>query len=262
MQDRGNSGKTWEVITVTYNSVEPIKKYWEVQIPEFIKWTVVDNASSDETVEECEDRGANVIRLNQNVGFSSANNVALSQSSAQFVCFANPDVSINFNDLLQIQEFLERKECIVAPQLQNDDGSTQPNGRNSPYLISKIANRLPFRTRLRDDYLITPAEIGVHNVSWVTGAVVIGRRTTFMELNGWDERFFLYYEDTDLCLRAQGRGIPVLLMNEFRWLHGWKRETKSLRLQPWKFEINSGFKFFKLYPKFLSWPKSELDDNG
>lgn len=244
----------WNIITVTHNSSRDITRYWRDQIPNSVRWTVVDNDSTDVSSELCRELGAEVIELKANLGFSAANNIALNQSTSEYICFANPDVKVNFADLKILENYLDENLAIVSPQLINLDGSLQPNARNHPYLISKISNRLPFETQMQSRYQIRPTFIGAHEVPWLMGAVIIGKKDTFDLISGWDEDFFLYYEDTDLCIRAKNAGIRVILVNQFRWAHAWNRDTTKLNIKSWKREIQSAFTFYKKYPKYLGWP--------
>jgi N-acetylglucosaminyl-diphospho-decaprenol L-rhamnosyltransferase len=83
------------------------------------------------------------------------------------------------------------------------------------------------------------------------GAALCARRETFERIGGWNEAFFLYYEDHDLGLRAWRAGIPVAVLAESRWEHAWARETMRASLRPWLRELASAAKFYVRYPELL-----------
>jgi GT2 family glycosyltransferase len=75
----------------------------------------------------------------------------------------------------------------------------------------------------------------------------------FDRLGGpWDDWFFVYYEDADICLRARRLGIPTLVAGAVRWRHGWERATSTVNARAWKREIPSMMKFYLRYPLLLS----------
>jgi N-acetylglucosaminyl-diphospho-decaprenol L-rhamnosyltransferase len=243
----------WSLITVTHNSEDALKQYWGAPLPPGVEWIVVDNASTDRTVETAAELGATiVVASDSNAGFSAANNIGFQRSSGRYVAFVNPDITVDFSSFIQLEQVCEDTGGLVAPQLSNDDGSIQPNGRGYPLLWNKIRNRLhDGEDRLRGTYLLTEEGDGVRPVCWVIGAAVLGKREVFSRLGGWDDHFFLYYEDKDISLRAWSAGMPVSLCGSARWVHGWARETKHFRLTPWMRELASMRKFYLRYPVFL-----------
>ena len=242
----------WTLITVTYNSSVPLREYWAgITLPQNVEWVVVDNASNDESAEVARSLGARVISLSQNVGFAAANNLGLEQSQSKFVGFINPDVRISTTSLIAFAELLSKEEVVVAPQLHNPDGTLQPNARGLPTLARKIANRLPLSKRLRGRYQMFASPGSAVAVPWVTGAAILARRSTMDNLGGWDTHFFLYHEDSDLCLRSWRAGVPVRVIGSEKWVHGWARDTASLQILPWIREFSSMKKFYTRYPRLL-----------
>lgn len=243
---------TWSLVTVTYNNSSVLKRYWSGrELPADVEWIVVDNDSSDDSVAVAESLGAKVVALSKNCGFSGANNVGFDHASAPYVAFVNPDVTVDFDSLDSLRQILDSKNVIVAPQLVNDDGSLQANGRGWPFLLHKIRHRLA-PTTLNGSYRLFTSENENKQVAWFIGAAVAGKREIFAKLGPWDNRFFLYYEDSDLCLRAARQGYPSVVCGGVRWVHGWQRETSSFSFTPWKREIASMIKFYLRYPELLS----------
>jgi GT2 family glycosyltransferase len=241
----------WTLITVTYNSELALRRFFQGNPPlANVEWIVVDNASADSSVEVAREYGARVIALQENLGFAAANNVGLRASQGQYVGFVNPDVGVNFCDLARLRDHLESNgDRLLAPQLVNTDGSLQPNGRGVPTLLRKLGNRIGRGSS--DGYQLYAVDSRDLYVSWVIGAAVFSHRRTFERLGGWDERFFVYYEDHDLGLRAWAAGIPVVVTGGVRWMHGWARETLGFKLRPWLLEGHGAVMFFSRYPGLL-----------
>lgn len=240
----------WSLITVTFNSAATLRRFWSAKRPSDVEWIVVDNGSADDTVRTAEALGAHVIALERNRGFSAANNIGLSAASGRYVAFINPDVKIQSADLGDLASTIDRYGGLVGPQLLNNDGTLQPNGRGAPLLLHKVLHRLRPHSAA-NGYLLT-AGSGVRRYAfWLMGAAVAGTATEIRKLAGWNERFFLYYEDKDLSIRAWQAGLPVVLDGSVQWTHGWARETKSFRLKPWLHEFRSLATFYSMYPEFL-----------
>ncbi|MGY1553110.1 glycosyltransferase [Microbacterium sp. A588] len=240
----------WSLVTVTYNSAATLRRFWANGVPSGVEWIVVDNASSDDSAATASELGAQVIRLEENLGFSAANNRGLTIAQGHYVAFVNPDVTPDWTSLPRLQETIDETGGLVAPQLLNADGSLQPNGRGAPLLPHKIVNRLSRGPR-SNGYQVLAADGERRTVFWLIGAVVVGSAAAIRSLDGWNERFFLYYEDKDLSIRAWQRGLSVTLDGGVRWTHGWARETSTFRLTPWVREFQSMAKFYTLYPELL-----------
>lgn len=242
--------RTWSLITVTYNSAVPLRRYWSAERPANVEWVVVDNGSTDDSIEIATALGATVIAAETNLGFSAANNRGLQAATGEYIAFVNPDVRVGYPDLEELADAIDERGGLVSPQLLNADGTLQPNGRGAPLLLHKILNRATSRDQ-DNGYRLTAEPTERMNVFWLIGAVVAGDARTVRALGGWNERFFLYYEDKDLSIRAWRGGFDVTLVGSLRWTHGWARETTRFRLMPWVRELDSLFRFYTLYPEFL-----------
>lgn len=241
----------WTLITVTYNSASTLRSLF-APCPADVEWIVVDNGSTDDSAAVARSLGAaQVIELTDNRGFGAANNVGFAAANGRYVAFINPDVTVDYADLPALAARIDDGGGLVSPQLINPDGSLQPNGRGMPLLTNKVLNRLRTPDKGEDTYLIYSPEAAEKYVFWLMGASIAGTVEELRPLGPWDERFFLYYEDSDIGIRAWKAGLTVRLHGDAQWVHGWARETKTFRLRPWLREIASMARFYSRYPELL-----------
>lgn len=235
---------------MTFNSASILRSFWAgIDWPESIEWIVVDNDSNDDSVAVAKSLGARVISLDTNNGFSFANNVAAASSSADVLIFANPDLRLNIEDVPALASRALETSGIVAPQLVNSDGSPQENGRGIPYIHRKLRHMFGTHNLDSDPYLIVASSGEVVDALWVMGAALALPKQVFDSLGGWDNRFFIYYEDHELGIRARKAGVRVLIDGNLRWEHGWARETAARKSwKPWAHELASALRFYSAHP--------------
>lgn len=238
------------IITVSYNSAEKFREFWS-KVPNDIRWLVVDNNSSDDSVLAAESLGAEVMRSKVNRGFGAANNWAIEAATSQVIAIVNPDVRVEYDELRSMARYVADRRSIVAPQLMNINGSDQPNGRGVPSMQNKVLNRIRPEIAARRGFHRIAHGAEVITPYWITGAVMIAATQTFRELKGFDERFFLYYEDLDMCIRARQAGIGLELHGATRWTHGWARDTVGFNLRGWQREIASVSRFYAKHPQLF-----------
>jgi GT2 family glycosyltransferase len=166
-----------------------------------------------------------------NFGFGSACNLGAKESLGDILCFLNPDTGIISNDFPKIISEFENnpKLGIIGPGLVDENGSVQDwSAGKEISLLDIIGNNLGFQRSRK----IWTSEKKVE-CAWVSGACLFIRKELFEKLNGFDEKFFLYFEDIDLCKRALNSDYQVLYYPEFAIKHlggksfGSKKEQKK-----------------------------------
>jgi GT2 family glycosyltransferase len=173
---------------------------------------VVDNASTDgsvEVLERCAD--VHLVRATQNLGFASGANLGAQHTRSRLVLFLNPDARVLPEAIAVAADFLDAHPefGIVGPLLVDGAGAWQPSaGRFNVLghllLDTRLARRQPRRSR---------------PVDWIHGAFLLISRDLFRRLGGFDERFFMYGEDMDLCARARAAGYRTAIVPEARAVH-------------------------------------------
>ena len=142
-------------------------------------------------------------------GFGANHNAAFRRGPREgWFCVANPDVRVGPDLLGRLVAALEAhpRAAVVAPRVRDQAGRLQNSARVLP-TPGRLARRV-LRVLPALDY---PVGSGWRQADWVAGMLMMFPARTFAELSGFDERFFLYYEDVDLCCRARLAGYDVLL---------------------------------------------------
>jgi GT2 family glycosyltransferase len=207
-----------DAVIVSYRSagtlrgcVEPLAALPDVRV------TVVDNASPDRSADAVTGLGVDVVRSPRNGGFSYGCNLGAGQGEAPYLLFLNPDARIDAESLAALRASLDSVPAagLAAPRIVAEDGTLAWSLRRFPRHRSTFAQAL-FLHRLRplaawsDELVRDPAAYERPGApDWVSGACMLVRRSAFESIGGFDEDFFLYCEDTDLCRRlwAAGHGI-------------------------------------------------------
>ena len=180
---------------------------------------VLDNASGDGSADAVAARHpwVRLVRSDTNLGFAAANNRLLSLARGRYVVLLNPDARLDDGVLQRAIARMDASPRIAAAgaRLVAPDGSAQPSARRFPsalddlLVLSGLAARYP-RSRFFGRFDRTWADpLEAAPVDWVPGAFVILRREVLEDLGFFDERFFLYYEEVDLCRRIRAGGHEV-----------------------------------------------------
>lgn len=182
-----------------------------------VRVTVVDNASPDRSLDAVAGLDVDTVRSPRNGGFSYGCNLGAARGDAPYLLFMNPDARIDAESLAALVRVLESVPAagLAAPRLVDEDGSLAWSLRRFPRQRSTFAQAL-FLHRLRpraawsDELVRDPAAYGRAGApDWVSGACMLVRRSAFETVGGFDEDFFLYCEDTDLCRRLWSAGHAV-----------------------------------------------------
>ena len=212
---------------------------WEV--------VVVDNASTDSSeatvAKESVDSGTRrvrLVRLPTNTGFAAAANHGARAAASGRLLFINPDclATPGFLEPL-LQELDTNPRCAaVAPCVTNEDGSPQGNARGDPTVMTGLFGRSTLLSRLfpstrwaRRNVLVAqmPESHSSASVDWVSGSCVLLRRRAFNEIGGFDARYFLYWEDADLCRRLRNGGWNIRIRPDARVVHIGARSSRTVK---------------------------------
>jgi GT2 family glycosyltransferase len=198
---------------------------------------VVDNASTDGSSGILAESApyARVLRNAVNVGFGRGINQGVAASTAPLILIMNPDCRLERGAMAAMRGELEaRRQCaIVGPRVLDPDGSEQGSARGDPDMFTgffgrtgPLRNLLPLSAVSRRN-VVSGSESAT--VDWVSGACMLVRRQAFDAVGGFDARYFLYWEDADLCRRLRARGYEIRYVPAATAVHRVGHSSKTAR---------------------------------
>jgi GT2 family glycosyltransferase len=200
------------VVVVTYNSERTLARCLESVLDDpAIEVLVVDNGSTDCTLSLVRDRfsSARLLELDENRGFGAANNRAERVARGERLLLLNPDAWLDPGALPLLEATLDASPGLaaVAPQLRYPDGRLQCTWYPETGVLGEAIQR--WRNLLSGRWAhgwLEPAARLIVGPGWLTAACLLLRREAFRQAGGFDEDFFLYFEDVDLCRRLSQLG--------------------------------------------------------
>lgn len=223
---------------------------------------VVDNASGDGTVEAIRGQFPSVcvLALDENIGFARANNLASQHATGEFLLLLNPDTIIPEPGTLErCVEYLAAQPsevCGMTCRVESPDGSLQWEcARRFPTVFSECAKAFfPYR---RWDAIKGFDETKEQAIPCVLGAFVLLRRAAWEAVGGFDEQFFLMYEDVDLCRKLTSHGGKLLYWPDARIVHTGGQSWKTEKPRTYANTHLSSLQYVAKY-----WPGSERGVKG
>jgi N-acetylglucosaminyl-diphospho-decaprenol L-rhamnosyltransferase len=174
-------------------------------------------------------------------GFGANHNAAFKMGGSNFFCILNPDIRLSQDPFpLLIDKASDRKTGVVAPLIKNNENGIEDSARRLPTPLRLLRRIL---TAPKSDRLDYP--IGQESISpdWVAGIFMLFPSPVFAEMNGFDERYFLYLEDADLCCRLKLAGYKIMLDPRVSVIHNARRDSHKSR--PYlRWHVQSAARFF------------------
>jgi N-acetylglucosaminyl-diphospho-decaprenol L-rhamnosyltransferase len=202
-----------DVIIVTHNSRRDIGHLLD-SLPAALSGLtadviVVDNGSGDGSADVAERHGGCRVVRSANVGYAAGINLGVSKAAAtDAILVLNPDVRLHEGSLPPLLAALRNPGVgIVAPQVRTPDGSLDRSLRREPTVLRALGLNWTGLPVFSEYVTSSSAYSHARTVDWAVGAVLLMSRECFDTINGWDESFFLYSEETDVCLRARDNGF-------------------------------------------------------
>ncbi|TXD52977.1 MULTISPECIES: glycosyltransferase family 2 protein [unclassified Polaribacter] len=182
---------------------------------------IVDNCSHDDLFEVFKKKfpQLNFIENTGNNGFANGCNLGAKNSNGDFLLFLNPDTIISETALLKIFNYAKgnKNVGIVSCNQRNTNGSYEKNTRFFPDSETLFGSfRAVFKKRLNAKIL---NKNNVLYPDWVSGAIVFISKTWFDKVNGWNEDFWMYYEDVDLSKKVSKLGAQIVLLTDTEIIH-------------------------------------------
>lgn len=215
----------------------------------FRRIIVVDNESSDGTGEVARKAGATVVRR-QRAGYGASINAGARLAHGNHLAVLNPDIRFFTDGVVTrlMAHFDDPSVGLAAPALQLPDGRLQDSARRTPTPLNLVVRR-----GLSSD---SGAVRNGGNVDWVVGAFFIVRRDVWDAVRGFDESYFLYFDDVDLCTRIRQAGWTIWFDPSVEVQHAWQAASrKSLLAWQTRHHMRSAAHFFARNPRYIiGWP--------
>jgi N-acetylglucosaminyl-diphospho-decaprenol L-rhamnosyltransferase len=219
----GETEAQWAAVVINYEAgsalrecVRSLREDTSAGHPPHV--VVVDNGSSDGSAADVARSLPEVTMLHPgaNLGYARAANLGIAATDAPVVAICNPDLEVREGAAAALVRRLASEADLgaVGPMIRNTDGTIYPSARSVPRVRDAIGHGLlglvwrtnPFTRRYRQ----LDADPGrPRDVDWVSGAAVWLRREALATVGGWDERYFMYVEDVDLCWQLRQHGWRV-----------------------------------------------------
>ena len=261
-----NSSPEISIVTVGMNHLSLLKKFlvslYVTSRPSIsFELIYVDNCSKDGTVQYISRNypSVKIISNQKPKGFSENNNLGVKASKGKYVAIINPDIILLHKSIDSLYEYLEQNPeiGILVPQLLNTDLTVQYSARrfmNIRTLTLRVLHnaRDNVKSRIVDRYLLKDLDTNtIQAVDWALGAAMLLRRDYYNELNGFDEDYFLYVEDVDICLRSWKMGRPVVYYPHSVMIHAHQKSSNKAFSKKKLMHLKSMITFFVKHKIFL-----------
>lgn len=173
-------------------------------------------------------------------GFAANHNAAFKQSKGDFFCVLNPDIHLQ-NDVFEIlvENIQTFHLAMIAPLIVNAKGQVEDSARKFP-TVTRLMKRLI--NGKHDTYDFSDKN-SLFYPDWVGGMFMFFDSKAYQAVNGFDEDFFLYYEDVDICVRLWQKGLRIALLPEVQVIHEAQRQShKQLKYLRW--HLSSMIRYF------------------
>jgi hypothetical protein len=234
-------------ILVNYNAGDELRRALQSIVDELheLPWEgiVIDNDSTDGSADVVAEFAPYVSleRNAANVGFARGVNQGLAATRAPLVLIMNPDCRLVAGAIATLQAELAQTEycALVGPRILNPDGSVQGSARGDPDMLTGLFGRtgalgrmLPWLAVSKRNVVSEAAIRSRHEsivVDWLSGACMLARRDALEKVNGFDERYFLYWEDADLCRRLRAVGYNIRYVPGAKAIHRVGQSSRNAR---------------------------------
>jgi len=180
-----------------------------------------------------------LIRNKKPRGFGENHNKAFKLCRTQFFCVLNPDIKLIKNPFKILIKQINKETALVAPQIVNKNLVNEDNARVFPSPLS-ILMKLFFN--YTGTYEINKNSENIYP-DWIAGMFMIFSSNIFKKIRGFDEKFYLYYEDVDICCRLKKLKKNILVNTKIKVIHDARRASRK-NIYFFRFHIMSIFLYF------------------
>lgn len=224
---------------------------------------IIDNCSPDNSYEVLSRKypGYTVRKTQKNVGFAAGMNIGIRQAKGRYILIANPDIQFGPKIIESMVEYMDehREIGLLGPKLLNPDGTIQWSCLHFPSFFTPIFRRtvlghFSFAKKHIASYLMKDHDHKtIQPVDWMIGACMMARKKAINSVGLFDEKYFLYIEDTDWCRRFWKKGYHVVyyprevVIHNHPRLSAKRRGLRSLFDYPTRLHLKSWIVYLKKY---------------
>ena len=241
---------TWNTADTTLKCIQSIKKNLLNFNYEII---VVDNASTDNTLSLLEtEKNLKIIKNKTNLGYGKGNNSGVKIASGEYLLFLNSDMELIDNKLIEMYKYLIKNSRIgiIAPKYLNTDLSDQGSAW-PPQTPLNAFKEFWLGQKTYSKYI--PQSKEPVEVFSVSGGAMMIKKSLFNKIGGWDKRYFMYFEDLELCRQVRKLGYKIYYFPECSFIHRHGASGKKLvsDKNQWRRLIPSSKIYHGLYKHYL-----------
>lgn len=234
---------------VIYDTISSILKFTD-NID--FKLYVVDNASTDNTIQILENFKDDIILIKNDVnyGFSVSHNKVIDIINSDYHFVINPDIFIDSYVVDEMCTFFYNNEDIVLamPKILNFDSTVQYLPKKVPKIKYLLSGFFPFLSKIRDEYTMKNFDFSdITDIDFCSGCFMVCKTKTLKSVEGFDTRYFMYFEDIDLTLTLKQLGRVVINPHSYVY-HLWNRDSHK-NLKYLFIQILSMLKFFNKWKR-------------
>lgn len=257
--------KTFDIVIVNWNSGVQLKECVESVMKSSLnnsilnKVIIVDNDSKDDSINLVKNLNfekLGIIKNKENLGFGKACNIGAKDSTSDFILFLNPDAMVYEDTFSKLFDYIDQNDkkdvAVYGVQLLDDRNNVQRNCAEIPSIVNFINRSLglnKINSELFPSYTMENWDhCNTREVDQVMGSFFMIKRAVFEKLNGFDERFFVYYEELELSKRIKDSRYKSVFISEVQAYHrggGVSEQVKAKRLfYNTRSRLIYGFKYF------------------
>ena len=208
---------------VSHNQIEMVNDLIDrlLKLPEVSRIVLTNNTPQTLNIKEEE----KMVYINNSVpkGFGANHNTAFSYCTTDYFCVLNPDIELTQNPFSLLTSLMQSYPAEIAgPLVLSPIGMVEDSVRYFPSLGKLLLKLMGLS---RNDYKITLG-MPTFEPDWLAGMFMVFRSKTYKKLNGFDESYFLYYEDVDICRRASKLGLKIVCCPQVSVVHHAQRASR------------------------------------
>jgi len=240
----------FSIIIINYNTLEYTQNCLDsifANLPvEMFELILVDNNSPDGSGQILKEKYCDRVKTilnNQNLGFGAANNQGAKIAQGEYLWFLNSDTLIDNVNLEEIDKIFKNNQKLGVTSVD----LLMENRKRQSYAFGEF---LSLKNLLKRGNNIGKECSGYYKVDWLTGASMIVRREIFNKVSGFDEKFFMYFEDMDLCKRIKESGFEIWFLKSYSIIHFGGKSAVNFEKMKSDYYISQDYFFLKHYGKF------------